>query len=367
MSAAVMDDEQIIAGIVEWAKREGKVPGQNRIMAEYGIGKSRVVRLLADVDQRMAADRDQAGPARNATTSVKQSGPGRKSSPDRTEHGDADQSGGNGVQRTDTAASPDQSGPDVSRGESSGPVLDRDATQPIPVVSDRTEPSADRTDATEPGPDRTEPPASVAGPDQPTVSADRTEAQTGSNEKETPDRTAAQQPVSVRTTAQAARNWMTLDPGQTDDDSGADRRIRSWPILLLALPAFVAIWSGWVGLGGLTGFGVVHPLPGIADAFEINTAITLPIGVETYAAYALRVWLSGGVPERARQFAKVSAILSLALGAAGQVAYHLMVAARMTLAPWQITTLVACIPVAVLGMGATLAHLIHRPGSPRRN
>ena len=134
--------------------------------------------------------------------------------------------------------------------------------------------------------------------------------------------------------------------------------VRSWILLLLAAPAFVAIWSGWVGLGGLTGFGVVHPLPGIWDSLSLNTAITLPIGVEAYAAYALRVWLSGGVPRRARRFAAVSAVASLILGAAGQVAYHLMTAAGITSAPWQITTLVACLPVAVLGMGAALAHLI---------
>lgn len=137
------------------------------------------------------------------------------------------------------------------------------------------------------------------------------------------------------------------------------RPVRSWPVLLLALPAFVAVWSGWVGLGELTGFGVVHPLPGIADGFTINSAITLPIGVETYAAFALRVWLSGRVPARARRFAKVSALASLALGALGQVAYHLLDAQGVTSAPWPITTAVACLPVAVLGMGAALAHLIH--------
>ncbi|WP_341720483.1 ABC transporter permease [Micromonospora sp. FIMYZ51] len=131
-----------------------------------------------------------------------------------------------------------------------------------------------------------------------------------------------------------------------------------WPVILLALPAFVAIWSGWVGLGGLTGFGVVHPLPGIADGFAINTAITLPVGVETYGAYALYVWLSGRVPERARRFAKWSAIASLLIGALGQVAYHLLVAAGVESAPWWITTAVACLPVAVLGMGAALAHLV---------
>jgi len=137
---------------------------------------------------------------------------------------------------------------------------------------------------------------------------------------------------------------------------------RSWPVLLLALPAFVAIWSGWVGLGELTGFGEIHPLPGTPLArLTLNTAITLPIGVETYAAYALRVWLSAPAAvaaSRAVRFARWSAIGSLVLGAAGQVAYHLMTAAHVQHAPWWIVTVVACLPVAVLGMGAALAHLI---------
>ncbi|MFC5006950.1 ABC transporter permease [Dactylosporangium cerinum] len=148
-------------------------------------------------------------------------------------------------------------------------------------------------------------------------------------------------------------------PAAPPAEAPARRRPRSWPVWVLALPAFVAIWSGWVGLGELTGFGVVHPLPGIADDVSINTAITLPIGVETYAAFALAVWLSGRAPANARRFARWSAIGSLIFGAAGQVAYHLMSAAGVTAAPWWITTAVACLPVAVLGMGAALAHLIH--------
>jgi hypothetical protein len=155
----------------------------------------------------------------------------------------------------------------------------------------------------------------------------------------------------------------------TDPDTpipAAVQPVRTWPVLLLALPAFVAVWSGWVGLGELTGFGVVHPLPGIADGFTINSAITLPIGVETYAAFALRVWLSAQVPASARQFAKWSALSALVLGALGQVAYHLLEAAGVTRAPWQITTVVACLPVAVLGMGAALAHLVHAGPQPAR-
>lgn len=150
---------------------------------------------------------------------------------------------------------------------------------------------------------------------------------------------------------------------------GAPRR---WPLILLALPASVAVWSGWVKLGEMTGFGVVKVLPGILDDFEINTAVTLPIGVESYSAFALGVWLSTtrAVSDGTRRFAKWSAVGSLLLGMLGQVAFHLLEAAGYTSAPWQITTVVACLPVAVLGMGAALAHMLARdaaetvPGTP---
>ncbi|WP_030439849.1 hypothetical protein [Actinoplanes subtropicus] len=151
-------------------------------------------------------------------------------------------------------------------------------------------------------------------------------------------------------------------PAVPDTPAAAVRPERSpvtWPVLLLCLPAFVAIWGGWVEMGRLTGFGKVTLLPGISD-FQLNTAITLPIGVETYAAYALFVWLSGRAAGDARRFAKRSAIASLIVGALGQIAYHLMNAAGWTSAPWWITAIVSCIPVAVLGMGAALAHLMHK-------
>ncbi|WP_405166426.1 hypothetical protein OG203_15825 [Nocardia sp. NBC_01499] len=156
----------------------------------------------------------------------------------------------------------------------------------------------------------------------------------------------------------------------TDDESGRDARaveaprtssrpVRIWPVLLIALPAAVAVWSGWVGLGELTGFGVIHPLPGIWDSARLNTAITLPIGVEAYASYALYVWLSGRIrTAKTVNYAKWSAIGSLTLGAAGQIAYHLLQAAGTRIAPWPITTMVACLPVVVLGMGAALTHML---------
>jgi hypothetical protein len=143
-----------------------------------------------------------------------------------------------------------------------------------------------------------------------------------------------------------------------DPDTGARRKVHVWPVFILCTPAWVAIWSGWVGLGGLTGFGPVNLLPGIGQGFTINTAITLPVGMETYAAYALWAWLTPGLPTRAQKYARWSSILALSVGCSGQIAYHLMTAAYIDHAPWLITTLVGCVPVAVAGMGAALAHLL---------
>jgi hypothetical protein len=160
-------------------------------------------------------------------------------------------------------------------------------------------------------------------------------------------------------------------PTTTPDESVPERvpvasRWGSWPLVLIALGAFVSIWGGWVGLGELTGFGPIRLLPGIADDVVINSAITLPIGVEAYAAFALRAWLApaAGLSNTARWFARWSAIGALALGAAGQIAYHLMVAAGITAAPWPITAFVSCLPVVVLGCGAALTHLVHQSHQP---
>ena len=110
----------------------------------------------------------------------------------------------------------------------------------------------------------------------------------------------------------------------------------------------------------MTGFGKIRPLPGIWDALHIDTAVTLPVGVEAYAAFALRAWLTrnSAVTDRTRRFARWSAIAALVLGMAEQVAYHLLTQAGVTRAPWKVTTVVFCLPVAVLGMGSALAHLL---------
>lgn len=131
-----------------------------------------------------------------------------------------------------------------------------------------------------------------------------------------------------------------------------------WPLLTIGASAGVATWSGWVGLGERTGFGVVQPLPGIID-LHINTAVTLPIGVEAYAIYALSVATSEHLQPRTRRYAWASAALALGLGMAGQIAYHLMAALPPgRLAPGWVIALVSCLPVLVLGGASLLWHLV---------
>jgi hypothetical protein len=130
----------------------------------------------------------------------------------------------------------------------------------------------------------------------------------------------------------------------------------------MAIPASVSIWVGWVGLGTMSGFGLVHPLPGIADSFTINSAITLPIGVEAYSAYALGTWLTGRpMPRTARLFAAWSSGIAMVLGLVGQVVYHVLTTTGHDKAPTPVVVFVACLPVLVLGAGATLHHLLGDP------
>lgn len=136
------------------------------------------------------------------------------------------------------------------------------------------------------------------------------------------------------------------------------RPLVTWPVLLVAGGAFVAIWAGWVSLGKLTGFGKVNLLPGFWSGWTVDTAITLPLGMEAYSAYAFYVWLHHSAPRRARRFAAWSSLGAVLLGMGGQTAYHLMAADGMTAAPWQITTVVSCLPVAVFGLAAALVHMV---------
>lgn len=142
------------------------------------------------------------------------------------------------------------------------------------------------------------------------------------------------------------------------------KRMATWPAVALTLPAFVAIWGGWVGLGEMTGFGPIHPLPGIADDLVVNTAITLPIGLEVYAAYALNVALSAHM-SRTRKVAALSSVAALLLGMFGQACYHVLESKGVETAGTGLVIFVSCLPILVLGAGSFLAHLVRLDNEQR--
>lgn len=99
--------------------------------------------------------------------------------------------------------------------------------------------------------------------------------------------------TTIRTTVPAepalpTRFSATTANGGRGDASVATRAPRPWPLLIIGLGAAVAVWSGWVGLGHLTGFGVVQLVPGVWDDLRINTAVVLPLSVEAYGAALTR-------------------------------------------------------------------------------
>lgn len=128
----------------------------------------------------------------------------------------------------------------------------------------------------------------------------------------------------------------------------------------ISAAAFVATWGGWVGLGRMTGFGNQNLLPGFVedgDWSTVNLVITLPLMIESYAAYAMSVWFSRTSSNRARWFAGASSVLSLFLAATGQISFHVLESKHISAAPVWLTGLVAVLPVLVLGMAAALALL----------
>lgn len=150
-------------------------------------------------------------------------------------------------------------------------------------------------------------------------------------------------------------------PVAAETSSRPAQPVRTWPILIIAAGAFVAVWAGWVGLGGLTGFGLVNLLPGLVEDggwATIDTRITLPASMEAYSAYAFYVLLHRNVPRRARIFAAWSAGLAVALGMGAQVAYHQMIAAGVTSAPPWVISVVSCIPVATFALGCALRAMV---------
>ncbi|MFY7066022.1 hypothetical protein ACOQFV_09185 [Nocardiopsis changdeensis] len=362
-------DDVALAEIREFEYRLGELPGRNQLMSEFGWGASRSTRLLGLYKEQRE---DRSGWGRSDYP-----GPGPVDGLEESVRSETDQDGG-------PQSGPVGDGVPVRPEESADPVRpvrsSRSTEAPVQSPTVRTgQPSPDRssqsgsgraaapegqsgsgpvrqsgqvTDQT--GAVRPTPQSEEAAPVQPQQTAPVARVQADAppvhQTAPTPDRTDQTTGDSEQTTA-----------GQTGPQTGGSDRQPYGLIaatLAISLSAFTAVWGGWVGLGRMVGFGPVNLLPGIGDGLVVDLAITLPIGIEAYAAAALWVAVGGLVHGRGRWFAGVSAGAALGLGAFGQAVYHLLEAQGHHAAPDWVVVFVSILPVVVLGAAGVLLHLV---------
>ena len=103
----------------------------------------------------------------------------------------------------------------------------------------------------------------------------------------------------------------------------------------------------------------------------------VPLGARTPdSSVSLSQWDSTGdssEPNRTPDAPPLTGLIELmhAVWLSTPVVYHLLAQAGVTRAPWAVTTVVSCLPVLVLAMGTTLAHMLradagaqHPPSGP---
>jgi hypothetical protein len=362
-------DDVALAEIREFEYRLGELPGRNQLMSEFGWGASRSTRLLGLYKEQRE---DRSGWGRSDYP-----GPGSVDGLEESVRSDTEQDGG-------PQSSPGGDGVPVRTEGSANPVRpvqsSRSAEAPVQSPTDRTgQSSSDRSSQS--GSGRTAAPEGQSG-SGPVRRSEQVTDQTGAVQSAL--QSAETAPAQPRQTAPAAQGQAGVPPvhqtapapdrtdqatgdseqtaaGQTGPQTGGPDRQPYGLIaatLAISLSAFTAVWGGWVGLGRMVGFGPVNLLPGIGDGLVVDLAITLPIGIEAYAAAALWVAVGGLVHGRGRWFAGVSAGAALGLGAFGQAVYHLLEAQGHHTAPDWVVVFVSILPVVVLGAAGVLLHLV---------
>lgn len=125
-------------------------------------------------------------------------------------------------------------------------------------------------------------------------------------------------------------------------------------------------WITWCGLAVVAIAAAVLSFDALRHlAVMVGTPATLawllPVTVDAAAVVATQVWLAGGAPERARRFARMLALVMVALSVAGNAVSHWLVAYQVEPAWWAVVA-VASVPPLVLGAVAHLAALAVTPG-----
>lgn len=336
-------DAEILAEYQRRIDSGDPIPSQRSLVERYGMGFSRARRLVDELKRRKATaaapavERQTSGAVRHEAAAPHRTAERAPAAPERPRNGavgavqlDGRRTGPRPVHRLPVQGAPHRTGSEDQTGAPAPPVHEGGAVT-----------------AVRPGDE-----GGAAAPEQPVTPAG--------------DPGAGAPPVHRSPVQGAPVDGAGTGEGHQPAERGADESggtLRGWHVaaaLVIAVPAFLAVWSGWIGLGEMTGWGERNMLPGlVADGgwATIHTSITLPIGIEAFGALSMAVWLAsrnaGGTLPRYAAFCTFG---SLALGAFGQVSYHVLTAAGEPAPSW-LVGFVAVLPVIVLGASVGLIHL----------
>lgn len=140
-------------------------------------------------------------------------------------------------------------------------------------------------------------------------------------------------------------------PGNHAPSVTKARRDHLWVLFVVAASVLAEVWASWVGIGSISGFPRIGPIP---------TDWVLAVAMEAYWGYALYAWLVASPGPRSRAMAMWSCAAVFVLSLIGQVLYHEITAPAATpLGKRFVIGFVTSLPVIVLALIAVLIHLRH--------
>ncbi len=126
---------------------------------------------------------------------------------------------------------------------------------------------------------------------------------------------------------------------------------------LVALPALVSIWAGWVSLGLATGWKEVQLFPSVPglNGVHLNTVIFLPFSVEVLTIVSMGFFLHYR-GKAIRRVAGITALATVALGLFGQAWSHHLQATGAAAPSW-LVVFTSGLPVVAMALVGLLVHL----------
>lgn len=140
-------------------------------------------------------------------------------------------------------------------------------------------------------------------------------------------------------------------------------------MLGVGLTAAITSWAGWTGLAELCGFRGTLSLGDSLPTLHVSWLVA--VSVDLYALVGFQMWLHGSrwVSDHTRNFARASTFAAIILGAAANVAYHVISAEKiraeyltegLPMPPMAVVVIVSSLAPIFLGVVAHLDALMRR-------